>query len=237
MKSLRCAMVAVLFAAACGGGGDGGERTTPTTPTPPATPANRAPVIDAMAITPQYGIAQLTLFTMTSSASDADGDSLGYTWDLGDGTQVSGTGATRTYQAPGDRTVRLTVTDGKGGSVSATRQLVVGGMTGRWTGTLDVTSCTGRVKPMSATLTQNLTRVTGSFTFPEGICRYGSGTAVTDPAEPGSFDIHGSLRVRIKIPPYIDAYLRGTLDSSGRRVTGGLYGSGHQGTPVILNRQ
>ena len=160
-----------------------------------------------------------------------------YTWDLGDGTQVLGSSTTKTYTLPGDVTVRLTAADGRGGSVTDSRTIVVGGMTGQWVGTVDVTGCSGRVKSMNATLTQSTTRVTGSFNFPEGICNFVGGSASTDPAEPGSFSVNGALQVRIKIPPYTDVYLRANLDSTGRRLTGGLYGSGHNGTPVVMTRQ
>jgi hypothetical protein len=89
---------------------------------------------------------------------------------------------------------------------------------------------------LSATLTQNQTTVTGSIGLPEGLCSFSGGTAVTDPAEPGRIDANGNVQIHIKIPPFTDVTLRGTIDQSGRRISGGLYGSGHNGTPVTLTK-
>jgi hypothetical protein len=184
----------------------------------------------------QFGIAQLTQFTYSGSATDPDGDSLTYTWDFG-GASASGTSGIMTFPSGVTGTARLTVTDGKGATTSDTRTFVVGSMTGTWSGTVDVTDCVGRVKPMAATLSQSQTTITGSMTLAEGLCSFGPGTAVTDPAEPGHIDTNGNVSIRIKIPPFTDVTFRGLMDQSGRRVAGGLYGSGHNGTPVVLDKE
>lgn len=75
------------------------------------------------------------------SGTDPDGDPLIFTWDLGDGT--SGTGptppATHTYPDNGTYTVRLTVSDGRGGEDTKTTTATIanvaptipaGGLTG-----------------------------------------------------------------------------------------------------------
>ncbi|WP_336921903.1 PKD domain-containing protein [Aquipuribacter sp. SD81] len=49
-----------------------------------------------------------------SASGDPDGTVQAWTWDLGDGTSVTGATVTRTYATPGPRTVRLTVTDDRG---------------------------------------------------------------------------------------------------------------------------
>lgn len=231
--------IAVLvILTACGGGSSPSGGTPTPSPTPTPQPANQSPVISALTVTPGNGIAQLTQFSMSGTATDPDGDSITYAWDLGDGRSAAGTATSATYSNPGDAVVKLTVTDSRGASASDSRTLKIGGMTGQWTGTVNLNVCIpGRIKPITANLTQTLTLVTGSVTLPEGLCSFRSGTAVTDPAEPGTIDANGRVQVRIKIPPFTDVYLRGNLDANGRRLTGGLFGSGHNGTPVEMERQ
>jgi PKD repeat protein len=50
--------------------------------------------------------------TFTAGATDADGDSLGYTWDFGDGTTGTGASAAHVYTTPGIYSVTVTVSDG-----------------------------------------------------------------------------------------------------------------------------
>jgi hypothetical protein len=142
-----------------------------------------------------------------------------------------------TFSNGGNGVARVTVTDGKGGSATDTRSFVVGSMTGSWSGTVDTTGCTGVTKPMTATLTQNATVVTGTIGLASGLCTFLPGTAVTDPAEPGRIDASANVTIRIKIPPFTDVTFRGTMDTTGRTLTGGLFGSGHTGTPVVLTKQ
>ena len=60
--------------------------------------------------------------TFTSTATDADGDALTYTWDLnGDGTfETTGQNPTFTYTTAGTYTPVVKVTDAKGGSTTKT---------------------------------------------------------------------------------------------------------------------
>jgi hypothetical protein len=85
---------------------------------------NNAPVITSLvAQTMRSARAPITLAV---SATDADGDSLNYRWDAGDGIH-SGTSSvfTNTYAAGGTYSVSVTVNDGKGGSVTSGTSLVV----------------------------------------------------------------------------------------------------------------
>ncbi len=63
--------------------------------------------------------------TFTATASDPDGDTLGYFWDWGDGTSTSNnsTTAAHSYSTTGTKTVRCIVTDMKG--MTATGQLLI----------------------------------------------------------------------------------------------------------------
>jgi PKD domain len=226
-------VLAAAIGTGCGGGSSPSSNTTPTSPT---TPANRAPVINSMNLAPVFGIAQLTQFSFNASASDPDGDGMTYAWDVA-GNPVSGSSGTMTFSNGGNGTARVTVTDSKGATATDTRSFVVGSMTGSWSGTVDTTSCTGIAKPMTASLSQSLTVVTGSIGLPNGLCTFLPGNAVTDPAEPGRIDASANVTIRIKIPPFTDVTFRGTMDTTGRKLTGGLFGSGHNGTPVVLNKQ
>ncbi len=54
-----------------------------------------------------------------STSHDPDGDLLSYTWNFGDTATATGKTANHTYASAGSKTIRLTVTDGRGGSSTA----------------------------------------------------------------------------------------------------------------------
>jgi PKD repeat protein len=57
--------------------------------------------------------------TLTAAASDADGQVVSYSWNFGDGTTASQASVSHTYQSAGSYTARVTVTDDKGATASA----------------------------------------------------------------------------------------------------------------------
>jgi probable HAF family extracellular repeat protein len=69
-----------------------------------------------------YVGAEGSSISLAFSASDPDGDALNYSWDLGDGTTASGATppSAHTYADNGSYDISLTVSDGKGGSVTET---------------------------------------------------------------------------------------------------------------------
>lgn len=69
--------------------------------------------------------------TITANADDPDNDPLIYFWDTGDGVANTNNTQTLTYKYPtnGNRTVRCTVTDGRGGSATGSIIIKVGGQT------------------------------------------------------------------------------------------------------------
>lgn len=230
-RALQFMVLAVLVVVFPGCGSSGGDAaTTPTTPAGPAPQANRAPVIGSMTIT-AFGISELTPFNYTASATDADGDALTYAWDIA-GNSRSGSNGSITFSGSGSAEVRLTVTDGKGGSASATRTITVGSMTGNW-----AFSVPGQ-GTLNMALSQNGTVVSGTFVVaPGGFGNVGAGaTGRTEPGEPGRIDGDGNVQIRLEVGIFLDITLRGVMDSSGRRVTGSVTGSGFTGQPFTMTK-
>jgi immune inhibitor A len=225
-RAIPCVLLIGLVA--CGGGG---SSSTPVTPTPTPTPqANRAPVINSMTFTPSFGIANLTTFNYSAAASDPDGDAVTYNWNIA-GSVSSNASGTLVFASGLNTVAGLTVTDGKGGSVSDSRPFVVGSMTGSWTGTL-----------AGVPFTMNLTQpaggtVTGTWNLP--------GTPFSgnlDPAALNRIDANAAVTLRCKVTAgggpggFDDFSLNGTMDPTGVRVSGGVNGSGFTGDPFVLNK-
>src|SRR4029078_11396618 len=61
----------------------------------------------------------------TAQGTDADGDTLTYAWDFGDGGPASTTDALHTYTTAGVWHAKVTVTDARGGTVSKLLQVNV----------------------------------------------------------------------------------------------------------------
>jgi len=85
---------------------------------------NADPLLPAQ---PPVAVDEGTAVTLSSLASDPGvGDVLTVTWDFGDGSApATGLEVTHTYAEDGEYQVRLTVTDGDGGSASSLRTVVV----------------------------------------------------------------------------------------------------------------
>jgi PKD repeat protein len=109
--------------------------TPSTSATPsPATTANRPPGPITLNHQPQgLVLAGATSVNFGAQVTDPDGDALTYTWDfrLEELTTTVG-GIGYTFRRPGEYRVRLTVTDGKGGSSTAETTVTVGTLEGTW---------------------------------------------------------------------------------------------------------
>jgi hypothetical protein len=221
--SLVASVFLTLVFVACGGK-SGGSSTT-SSPTAPSSPTNHAPGITAMSFSPVFGIMGLTKFSFSASASDPDGDAVSYAWDIS-GTPASGTSGSLIFSRGGNGLARLTVTDTKGATATDTRSFVVGDMTGTWIVSSGVLTGTVFVLKQSPAGT-----VTGNFTIP------GFGDGKTDPAEPGHITASGNLTMRVKITPFTDFTMTGTMASSGGTVNGNLHGSGFTGESFSLTKQ
>jgi len=88
-------------------------------------PSNKAPVVvSGISATPSSQfIGQAVVFGY--SASDADGDTLTYTWDFGDGSAGTGTAPSHIYSAAGTFNAKVTVSDGFGGTATASTSITV----------------------------------------------------------------------------------------------------------------
>lgn len=218
------AMMASVTVSACGGSGD--KNTTPTSPTPPTpTPqANRSPVINSLSVTPTFGIAQITAFSFSGTASDPDGDQVSYSWDIA-GNPSSNNSVTITFSAGGTGQAKLTVSDGKGGTTTDSRTFIVGTMAGTWRGFLNGV-------PITVTLTQPTAGlITGTWSQT-------AGSGILDPATVNKIDAAGNVTMRFKVSQgsFNDFTITGTLDQTGARFVGVANGSGFNGSPVVLTK-
>jgi hypothetical protein len=181
--------------------------------------------LTALNFAPTFGISGLTQFSFNALGADPDGDSVTYAWDVA-GNAFTGSSGSATFTGsatPG--TARVTISDGRGLSVSDTRTFTVGSMTGAWTVT------TGQLAGATFNLTQTSTGVvTGTFLLP------GIGTGNTDPAQPGRIDAGATLTMRVKVGAFTDFNMNGRMDETGRRVNGSLQGSGFNGQPFTMTK-
>ncbi len=232
-SSVAFILLTALSVGACGndsptqpsgpGGGTGGGNT------------NRTPVITSMSVTPTFLISGLTNLQGTASATDPDNDTLSYSWNLVNTTLTGPIISGQIVGPGGDVSIRLTVSDGKGGSATDTRIVTVGSMTGNWVVTV-LDPCGPGGFPL--TLTQTGGVVTGSAVATAPWCAASPGdTFRIDPAEPGSIDADGNVNIRIKVGRFLDFYVRGRMQNSGRSIVGTAHGSGMNGNAVLMAKQ
>ncbi len=89
-------------------------------------PDNEDPVAEFTA-SPLSGDAPLEVSFDASMSSDPDGDPLTFSWSFGDGGAATGPLVTHTYQNAGAFTATLNVSDGQGGSDTASTSIQVNG--------------------------------------------------------------------------------------------------------------
>ena len=220
----RQSLVAVcLFVGGCGGGGE-----TPTTPTPPPQ-QNRPPVIGSASVTPTFGIADLQAFSFTATASDPDGDPVTFSWNAAGNVASGATPTPIIFVSPGGNgTATVTVSDGRGGAANSSVNFTVGSMSGAWRVTV------GPLTGMTLQLTQASSGlISGTWN------QSGLGGGITDPSQPGQIKAAGQSTMRLKVTTgsFLDFNMNGSMDTTGRRVTGSLQGSGFSGQPFVIDKQ
>ena len=97
-----------------------------------ASPANASPTVSISRSRDGLLISGVTVVVLTAAASDANGDALSVTWDLGDGQAASGASVVHVYAKDGVFPVALTVSDNHGGVTTVGSSITVGNLSGRW---------------------------------------------------------------------------------------------------------
>ena len=104
---------------------DGAAQSAVATVTLNVAAVNDAPVLNSAAsASPNPATAGDTV-TFSAAATDLDGDTLNYAWSFGDGSSGTGASATHAYSAAGNYNASVTISDGKGGSVSSSIAITV----------------------------------------------------------------------------------------------------------------
>jgi len=91
--------------------------------TPPIT-LNQSPTASIVA-DPTSGVPPLEVSFNASSSSDSDGTIVSYAWDFKDGNTGTGQTISHTFSSAGGYSVKLTVTDDKGATGTATKTVTV----------------------------------------------------------------------------------------------------------------
>lgn len=214
---------ALALASACG------TDRSPVAPTLPVVPANRSPSISSVTVSPASGVSEVTPFRLAAAGIDPDGDQMTYRWTIG-AAELTGQSPSTTITGDGSVAVTLTVTDGRGGAAVATQSVTVGSMTGQWSFTAANCGAQRQDLPAVMVLRQAGTAVVGTIEYPGRWCGVPPGHLdKLDPGAPsggGTIDAQGNFNARIKAPEYIDMYIVGKMDTTGRIVTGRVHDSG-----------
>jgi hypothetical protein len=182
---------------------------------------NEPPTCSGVSVTPSTGLQAAQSFALSAQATDPDGDTLSFSWDLGDGTTATGQNVTKVYNNAGNFTATATASDDKE-SVTCSASVTVRGMTGNWRGT---TSIQGFHLDFSMNLTQNGTSVTGTYTD-----TIGQATLT------GSVSAPNNLTLTATNPCCQPFTFSGTTSGDVNSVSGMVRGSGFN-DPFTMNRQ
>ena len=229
----------LLSSAACGTTGASPASPTPSTPAPPTEQANRAPVITTMSGSPAFAVAQVTNVSYTASATDADGDSLIYTWEFADGTRTTGAAVLHTYgNVFGERSTRLTVSDGRGGNASDTRPVTVGNLTGLWQGYVFTSSVGGPYWLITLSLSQGMNGATAGRCGVVGPASVERFVGTLDPDAENRIDADGRIVLRCKVYGNFDDFrIEGVMGrDTGNQIGGKVFGPGFNGDVMVFTR-
>jgi PKD repeat protein len=96
------------------------------------SPAHASPTVSISRTPDGTAIAGVTAVTFTAVASDASGDTLTVSWDLGDGRTATGASVVHVYASAAVYPVAVTVRDSRGGVTTVGTSIAVGSLSGRW---------------------------------------------------------------------------------------------------------
>ncbi|HEV2670602.1 MAG TPA: PKD domain-containing protein, partial [Gemmatimonadales bacterium] len=179
---------------------------------PPST-VNHAPT--AVPGGPYSGTEGVAVTFDGSGSSDPDGDPVGYAWSFGDDSTAIGVAPSHTYVSAGSYTVRLTVTDTRGASSSATTTATIANVSPVVNAGRDQTVAVGSPVTLDATFTDGATDGPWSY----GV-DWGDGSPVTtgttssqsSPIAPThSYSAAGAHTVRVTVTDKYGAAGSGTL--------------------------
>jgi len=102
---------------------DGSKKGSEAIGSPKAEP--NTPPVARLRVTPLVGAAPLEVTFDGTASTDREGQIVAYDWELGDGVVSSGEVVRHLYEAPGDYTVQLTVTDVEGTRDTTTTRVTV----------------------------------------------------------------------------------------------------------------
>ncbi len=177
-----------------------------------------------MTVDPPFGIQDKTRFSFSAGVTDPDGDPLTYSWSI-DGRSFTGSTVAITFVTGGALSASLTVSDGRGGSTNGSQAFVVGTLAGEWAGTAE------GLGNFTMTLTHTNGEITGIYTDLDGPSDVGP------PDARGTIDASGNVELPTGQSQVRMFSLRGTMDATGRRISGGFFGAGFTGEIFTMNKQ
>ena len=117
------------------------------------------------------------------------------------------------------------VSDGRGARANANQVFVVGTLAGEWAGTAE------GLGEFTMTLTHTNGEITGIYTDLDGP------SPVGPPDARGTIDASGHVELPTGQSQFRMFSVRGTMDATGRRITGGFFGAGFTGEIFTMNKQ
>jgi hypothetical protein len=186
---------------------------------------NRAPTVTAVSASPPNGLVFASTITFNVNATDPDGDSLTYSWDLGEGATSTVPAPSHVYATTGTFSPRVTVSDGKH-SVTSSGAVMIKSMTGTWTGLIQGLPGTATVTG-TFVLTQSGTSLSGTYSDAFGPGTLSGAVQTTAPL----------VRITISQVGFTPFVFTGTPGGDADSVSGVLNQSGFNNTPITIRRQ